>query len=279
MVKANPKERGIDSDVQGIGPGSYRTTGDLADCYWERTAKSGQIIDNNFAMSAQLRASGTVEPDQEGTSQGICCAPGGVKLSDLSSLMARCDDGGLSYDSFRVDPALTLLQWPDDVLKQFLFDHGDNAAFVYGYGGIDLFEITWRLETIPAPDFKGMPTGASDAGCIESFAENPVHWVTVRPAEVGRHWEEHGTWMRPPILIDRRLLDPSDRGLQVVEGRTRVGVLRGRIREGLHVASRHQAWVGHPTTVPGVLLSAAKRRRHSWLYARSSAGPARRLRG
>lgn len=63
--------------------------------------------------------------------------------------------------------------------------------------------------------------------------------LSTRP-EVGRHWEENGTWLRPPILIVRRLLDLLDSGLQVVEGRARVGVLR----EGLHVASHHQAWVG-----------------------------------
>lgn len=63
---------------------------------------------------------------------------------------------------------------------------------------LPLREVTWRLETIPAADFSRMPTGASDAGCTESFAEDPVHWVRVRPPEVGRHWEEHGTWLRPP---------------------------------------------------------------------------------
>ncbi|MET9079845.1 hypothetical protein ABZX95_49125 [Streptomyces sp. NPDC004232] len=115
---------------------------------------------------------------------------------------------------------------------------------MYDYDSIDLLEVKRRLETIPAADFIGMPTGASDAGCIESYAENPVHWVKARRPEVGRHWEEHGTWLRPPILIARRLLDPSDSGLQVVEGRTHVGVLRGRLREGLHVASCHRAWVG-----------------------------------
>ncbi|MCG0284006.1 hypothetical protein [Streptomyces sp. PSAA01] len=167
-----------------------------------------------------------------------------MKLSDISPLMARRQDGGLSYDGFRADPALASLHWPDDVIEQFLFDHGDNGAFVSDYGGIDLHEVRWRLETIPAADFVGMPTGASDAGCLESYAENPVYWVKVRRPEVGRHWEEHGTWLRPPILIVRRLLDPSDSGLQVVEGRTRVGVLCGRLREGLHVASHHQAWVG-----------------------------------
>ncbi|GAA3783455.1 hypothetical protein GCM10022403_017580 [Streptomyces coacervatus] len=169
-----------------------------------------------------------------------------MKLSDLSPLMTRRQDGGLSFARFRADPSLVSLQWPDDVVEQFLFDHGDNAAFVHDYGGIDLRDVTWRLEAIPTADFHGMPTGASDAGCIESYAENPVHWVRVRPPEVSWHWEKHGTWLRPPILIDRRLLDPSNSGLQVLEGRTRVGVLRGRLREQLHVAPDHKAWVGRP---------------------------------
>ncbi|MER7694673.1 hypothetical protein, partial [Streptomyces sp. NPDC097610] len=153
-----------------------------------------------------------------------------------------------SFDRFRVDPSLASLEWPDDVLEQFLFDHGDNDAFMRDYGSVDLDEVAWRLETIPTEFFSEMPTGASDAGCIEYFAQNPVYWVKIRPAAVGHHWEEHGTWMRAPILIDRRLLDSSYSGLQVLEGRTRVGVLRGRLREGLHVRSRHQAWVGHLST-------------------------------
>ncbi|MGW1093388.1 hypothetical protein ACWD4L_46300 [Streptomyces sp. NPDC002596] len=47
-VRADP---GTDEDA--IGPGTYRTRGDLADCYWERTSKSGEILDNSFATSAQ----------------------------------------------------------------------------------------------------------------------------------------------------------------------------------------------------------------------------------
>ncbi|MEV0982577.1 hypothetical protein [Streptomyces sp. NPDC049915] len=174
-----------------------------------------------------------------------------MKLGDLSPLMTRRREGsGFSYDHFRAHPALASLHWPDDVLEQFLFDHGDNGAFVHDYGGIDLREVRWQLETIPAADFNEMPTGASDADCIESYAKNPVYWVELRPHKVGHHWEEHGTWMRPPVLIDRRLLAPSNSGLQVLEGRTRVGVLRGRLREGLRVASHHQAWVGRPRNAP-----------------------------
>ncbi|MGA5566618.1 hypothetical protein ACPCUV_36375 [Streptomyces platensis] len=171
-----------------------------------------------------------------------------MKLNDLSPLMARRRDGGLSFDfdRFRADPGVAALQWPDDVLRDFLFDHGDNGHFVDDYGDVDLCAITWKLETIPAAAFPTMPTGESDAGCIESYAADPVYWVKVRPPEIGRHWEDHGTWMRPPLLIDRRLLDPADSGLQVLEGRTRVGVLRGRLREQLRVAPHHQAWVGRP---------------------------------
>ncbi|MFF3558323.1 hypothetical protein ACFYXL_33475 [Streptomyces tsukubensis] len=167
-----------------------------------------------------------------------------MNLNDLSSLMERRQDGGRSFERFRTDPALANLRWPDDVLRDFLFDHGDHDPFVNDYGHLELSAITWTLETIPTADFHTMPTGESEAGLIEHFAQHPVHWVTVRPPQVGRNWADHGTWLRPPLLIDRRLLGPSDSGLQVVEGRTRVGVLRGRQREGLYVASHHRAWVG-----------------------------------
>jgi hypothetical protein len=118
-------------------------------------------------------------------------------------------------------------------------DHGDH--FLADYSDLDLCGITWQLESVPAADFHTMPTGESDAGCIEEKAANPVYWVGKQPPAVGRYWEEHGTWLRPPLLIDRRLLAPPDSGLQVLEGRARVGVLRGRLREQLRVARDHHA--------------------------------------
>lgn len=53
-VKANPKPFDPDSDApQEMGAGTYRTTGDLSGCYWERTSQSGSIIDNQFATAAR----------------------------------------------------------------------------------------------------------------------------------------------------------------------------------------------------------------------------------
>ncbi|WP_406369688.1 hypothetical protein OG788_07760 [Streptomyces sp. NBC_00647] len=172
-----------------------------------------------------------------------------MKLADLSPLFARRIERGpaFAFQEFRADPVLAPLRWPDCVLEQFLYEHGgSHLPFEEDYGHIDLEGITWRLEMISRTDFRDMPTGASEAGLIDHIAENPVYWVSVRPERIGCHWEDHGTWMRPPLLIDRRLLAPPDGGLQVLEGRTRVGVLRGRLREGLKVAPCHQAWVGRP---------------------------------
>jgi hypothetical protein len=114
-------------------------------------------------------------------------------------------------------------------------------GFIDDYGGIDLHGVTCRLEMISVTDFRTMPTGASEPDCIENRAKCPV---SIYPLDVGQHWGKRGTWLRPPLLIDRRLLDPPGSGLQVLEGRTRVGVLRGC--ENLRVAPEHQAWVGRP---------------------------------
>lgn len=57
-------------------------------------------------------------------------------------------------------------------------------------------------------------------------------------------WDVHGTWKRWPIILDRGLLASKKPGLQLVEGRARVGILRGRSQHGDFVADRHLAWVG-----------------------------------
>ncbi|MFF8717179.1 hypothetical protein ACF07T_37990 [Streptomyces sp. NPDC015184] len=174
-----------------------------------------------------------------------------MKLADLRELMCRrrANSGlGLSSDAFRVDPVIASLRWPADVVEQFLYDHGDHGPFQRAYGNVDLAAIVWTLETVTAAELSTMPTGPSEAGCIEQFALHPGHCISVRSsgihAGVPEKWRDHGTWKRPPLLLDRRLLDPSASGLQVLEGRTCVGILRGRLRENDFVAATHEAWIG-----------------------------------
>ncbi|MFB7375858.1 hypothetical protein ACFC6U_03020 [Kitasatospora purpeofusca] len=174
-----------------------------------------------------------------------------MKLGDFAGLMVR-RRAGLGLVEFCADPLIAPLGWPDDVVEQWLFDHGDNGSFLRDYGHIDLSGIVWSLEVVPAAELSRMPTGASEHDCIDYYAAAPDHWIAVRHSGihegVARHWAELGTWKRPPILLDRGLVDPTGTGLQVVEGRTRVGVLRGRLRQGSPVAAQHQAWVGRPSS-------------------------------
>jgi hypothetical protein len=174
-----------------------------------------------------------------------------VNLADLSTLAVSCRENSMRFEGFRQNALVSSLGWPDDVLEQFLYEHADNAGFLCDYGDLDLSRMKWDAEVIPIGEFMGMPTGASDGECIEEFAANPDHWVRIRNhgphIGVAQCWATHGTWKRWPVLIDRGLLDPPESGLQVVEGRTRVGVLRGRYRQGALVAEQHLAWVGRCT--------------------------------
>lgn len=168
-------------------------------------------------------------------------------LGDLALDLERNIRDDAQFQAFRNRPEIEALGWPESPLRQWLWDFGDRDAFVDDYGAIDLSHVVWTPEGIDAAEFDTMPTGSRDAGWIDEAAAHHRHWVKVKSRsrpEVRTSWEEAGTWIVPPVLIERSLLEPSATGLQVVEGRTRVGILRGRRRDGLLVAPRQRAWVG-----------------------------------
>jgi hypothetical protein len=154
-----------------------------------------------------------------------------------------------AFTAFMNREDIVKLGWPADVARQWLWDFGDREVFRADYGSIDLSQVVWTPEGVDAADFDTMPTGPRDRDCIEEYAREHAYWVEAKARykpEVKVAWDKQGTWLVPPVLIARSLLDPSLPGLQVVEGRTRVGILRGRRRDGLLVAPRQRAWVGRP---------------------------------
>lgn len=70
VVKAKPADPDPNEDGGEIGPGRYRVEGDLEDCYWERTSRSGEILDNSFATSAQEITVTVRGSDGQFTSEG-----------------------------------------------------------------------------------------------------------------------------------------------------------------------------------------------------------------
>ncbi|MCP2353157.1 hypothetical protein HD597_000177 [Nonomuraea thailandensis] len=170
-----------------------------------------------------------------------------MRLGEFSELAVSCRERlRVGFQGFRTDDKVSSLSWPPDVVEQFLYDHADHDRFLRDYGEVDLSAVTWDVEIIAVEDFLEMPTGPSGEGCIEEYAEDPDWWVKARNAGVHigvqQCWQAHGTWKRWPILIDRALLTPAGSGLQVIEGRTRVGVLRVFIVK--ESSWQHGTWPG-----------------------------------
>ncbi|MFD9721121.1 hypothetical protein [Streptomyces sp. NPDC059076] len=72
IVKKNPKPvdlEAMDQEEQ-VAPGTYRLEEAVEDCYWERTSKSGDIIANQFATSAQSITVTIRASDGQFTAQG-----------------------------------------------------------------------------------------------------------------------------------------------------------------------------------------------------------------
>ncbi|WP_157552775.1 hypothetical protein [Micromonospora sp. NRRL B-16802] len=171
-----------------------------------------------------------------------------MRLADFSDLSLACRETGSGLSAFKLHAIVSGLRWPDDVLEQWLYDHGDNNDFLQDYGTVDLSRLQWEVEAVSVEELARMPTGHSTGGYIDEIAENPDHWINNRSSGVHKGvalcWQTHGTWKRWPILLHRSVLNSSATGLQIVEGRTRVGILKGRYRKGDLVAKNHLTWVG-----------------------------------
>lgn len=171
-----------------------------------------------------------------------------MRLADFADLAQRCRESGYGFTEFQRQDMVADLRWPADVIEQWIYDHAGSVSFLRDYENVDLAQVDWQVEALPVDTFMAMQTGPSDRNVIEVVAADPDHWVSVRNQGqhlgVGLAWEIHGTWKRWPIVLDQALLNPASSGVQLVEGRTRVGILRGRQRLGKLVANRHLAWVG-----------------------------------
>lgn len=174
-----------------------------------------------------------------------------VYLKDLPVKPERAFIGDdAAFAQFQGLPDIQALNWPSDVLRQWIWEHGAYGPFLKDYAALDLSLLTWELEKVPTSDFMTLRTGDSDGNAIEEYAAEHLYWMELKAKanpDARSSWEDFGTWAVPPVTIDRRLVETATSGLQLVEGRTRVGVLRGRQRAGLRVAQSHDAWVARRT--------------------------------
>jgi hypothetical protein len=77
----------------------------------------------------------------------------------------------------------------------------------------------------------------------ERLREKGWSCIDVR-TEVVAHWQEHRTWLSPPVFLDGTLVG-SENPYRLVEGHTRVAILKGLLEHGLiEPDSTHRIWYG-----------------------------------
>jgi hypothetical protein len=144
-----------------------------------------------------------------------------------------------------------LTNFPDEVLQDFLSDHGRKYDFQHQYGNIELNKINWEIVEISGEtilhcryynDFKPWLDGRTDL-IINNWQKSEWECIDVR-TDVVAHWQKHQTWKRRPIFLDGLFMQ-CDNEYYLVEGHTRIGVLRGLIKQrALSIQSKHTIWFG-----------------------------------
>jgi hypothetical protein len=170
-----------------------------------------------------------------------------MRLSDLRDLSRPGDRAFRDelWPSFLADARIGGLRWPTPVIEQFLFDHGAKEEFLSQYGHLELETLRWDLSDLAASEFLRLSVFEGFKPWLESSAGDYAFRISQRPIDQQQAWAKSQTWLVPPVLIDGTILLPARPGLHLLEGHTRVGILRGRLRAGVaNPDQTHQAFVG-----------------------------------
>ena len=90
------------------------------------------------------------------------------------------------------------------------------------------------------------PTCKIFFACAPSYLPLVQNWDCIDTRqEVVKYWRENNTWLRKPIFINASLIK-KDNKFHLVEGHTRVGILKGAVQNGiLDIESTHEIWYGN----------------------------------
>jgi hypothetical protein len=148
------------------------------------------------------------------------------------------------------------LPMPDDVLEQFLADHGVKHEFQKQYGDLDLHGLHWRLILTPAAEIFQCSVYPGFQEWFDAVHDRTLEvpksgWKSVLLRADGKqHWQDHRTWKRAPLMIKGDLIGSPCR-LHLIEGHTRTGALKGLVDSGwLLGTSEHEIWLASKVEDP-----------------------------
>lgn len=168
----------------------------------------------------------------------------GVYLEDLERLPRGDASNPSAWEQFVSDARVRSLRWPDSVVRQFLFDHGRNSGFMEQYGHLDLASITWRMEQLSAEVVAAAST-FSEFDWADTVEANFEYYLVLRTPAERASWVDRGTWIEPPLLIRGSAVHQPAAEWHLVEGHTRLGMLRAHLARALVLPEAvHHVWVG-----------------------------------
>jgi hypothetical protein len=164
-----------------------------------------------------------------------------LRLADLDYL-PRPGSARANWGAFLAVCHEAGIWWPDRVIDEFLWSHGKNERFRRQYGHVDLPALVWELQSLTARELLASSFDEDLGGRVLDVAANP-HWYLAQYRPPDALWGDD-TWSQPPLLMPAGFLTPPKDGLHLVEGHTRLGVMRGLVELGeLSADSTHQVYV------------------------------------
>lgn len=157
-------------------------------------------------------------------------------------------DAGDNVDLLTLRAALP--ETPNAVLEQVYSAHGRKLEFQQQYGDLDLQRIEWTMRCIRAEIIIASSVHSEFAEWVNAVATRATAWraqgwscIDSRPA-IRNHWSTNRTWLAAPVLLAGDLVN-SDAKFHVVEGHTRIGLLKGLVvHEVIAADSTHMVWIG-----------------------------------
>lgn len=167
-------------------------------------------------------------------------------FSDLMNL-PHTDGNRISFNELKSN----LPNTPDAVLRDVYSDHGRKAEFQTQYGRIAIDALEWNLvnykakQIIQCTAYSLFELGRliPVSRWIDNFGSKGWSCIDTRQ-EVVEQWKLKQTWLSPPYLLQGKILGKKS-DLHLVEGHTRLGILKGLVNQGLvEEESLHMIWYG-----------------------------------
>jgi hypothetical protein len=163
----------------------------------------------------------------------------------------------LPFDSFTnsidVSSILDIMpSTPIYIAEEFYRPFGRQDIHQSEYGFLDIAKIKWSKRYLTADvinsssilkDFSPWVNTVSER--VQNFSNKGWECIDTRQ-DVIDYWQNNKTWLKAPLFLERKLLNNKNNdGIHLLEGHTRIGILKGCLKHLLISSdSIHEVWIG-----------------------------------